>query len=423
MQTVAQRGRLDRLAHIPIRIPTSKLEVGFYIAMLYSLTSDVWGISVPLLAGASMLGIAALCIWELGSCAKAVYVPTRLLFACAITYVLVQVVFHGEPITGESIRPFIIWILQLIIVCSLRLRPGFSRRYPLILFLIAVSSLPYLAFNPGTDRAAIDSELGLSGGLSGVNGLGEWFGFFAIYFAIYGLEAKRFTHRLGAWLLALGSLLVVGLTVSRGSMFGAVLGIAIAYRGALKRGFVPVLLLVSLMGVVYVGGLFDQTISHYKERGMNESGREKIWPAVVERILDSPVIGVGASNAGTYVPGDLVAGQPHNTFLYLALAAGIVPVALFITFFIQAGWRSAAHTQRREDESFRISYLVFTFVVVMLGDFGCMAPWGLLTLPVAAGSAVVYGKQRFTAIGVGNKVRFGRVSRHKPPDADTVAGS
>src|SRR5262249_16088546 len=224
MQAVAQDRRLDHLTYAPIRIPARKLEVGFYIAVFYSLTSDVWGISVPLGAGALFLGIAWLRLRELRSCAKAVYAPVGLLLASAITYMLIQVLVHGESITGDTALPFVVWILQLLIVHSLCLRSGFSYRYPLILFLVAVSSLPYLTVTPGEiERAKVEAS-GLGGGLSNANILGEWFGFFAIYFAICGLETTRFMYRSGAWALALGCLFVVGLSVSRGSILGAALG-------------------------------------------------------------------------------------------------------------------------------------------------------------------------------------------------------
>ncbi len=189
---------------------------------------------------------------------------------------------------------------------------------PLVLFCVAALSLPYLAYNTGNvERAHVERDLGLGGGLASVNGLGEWFGFFAIYFAICGLETNRFSHRLAAWGTVVGCLLVVGLTVSRGSMFGAALGIVIAFRSLLKRGFIPVLLLLTIAGIIYESGLFDQAVTGYEERAMQESGRERIWPAVMNRIMDNPVFGVGESKVATQVSAARF-DQPHNTFLYIS---------------------------------------------------------------------------------------------------------
>lgn len=419
----AQRGRPDGVNYTRVRIPSSKLEWGFYAAIVYSLTADVWGISIPMFAGALTLAIAALCIWELRTFAKAAYTPIWLLLACAITYILVQVVVHEESIRSESIRPFIVWSLQLMVVHSLCLRPGFSRRYPLVLFCVAALSLPYLAYNMGNvERAHVERDLGLGGGLTSVNGLGEWFGFFAIYFAIYGLETNRFTHRLAAWGTMVGCLLVVGLTVSRGSMFGAALGIVIAFRSLLKRGFIPLLLLLTMTGIVYESGLFDQAFIGYEERAMQESGRERIWPAVIIRILESPVFGVGESEVATQMSAARF-DQPHNTFLYIALSAGAIPAALLMVFFIQAGRKFVMQTKTQRDAFFQVPYLVFTFVVLMLGDLGFMAPWALLTLAVAAGSTVVYGRQRLFAVRTGNKVRFGMYTGNDTGGAETMIRS
>ena len=56
----------------------------------------------------------------------------------------------------------------------------------------------------------------------------------------------------------------------------------------------------------------------------------------------------------------------------------------------------------------------------MFGDWGYMSPWALLTLSVAAGSAVVYGKQRLVVVRVGNKIRFGLFPGHKSPEPSTL---
>jgi hypothetical protein len=406
-----RRERAANVAYAPIHIPSWKIEAAFYFALVYSLAANVFGISIPMVAGASMLALAAACLWELRTTPKAAYGPLVVLLASMVVYLIVQIVVHGESIRGETARPFIVWMLQLVIVQSLCLRSGFSRRYPLVLFCVAALALPHLDYNPGTvDRAHVARELGLGGGLASVNGLGEWFGFLAVYFAVSGLEARRFSFRVGAWGLALVSLSVVGLTVSRGSMFAAVIAIIIAFRGILKRGFLPLLTLVILGGVVYGSGLLDQTVASYEERGTESTGREKIWPAVIERMLDHPIVGVGTSAIGTYMADSTEPQQPHNTFFYLALASGFLPMILFTLFFVRVGLRSHAYGRKDTDEAFRMPYLVFTLIVLMLGDLGVMAPWGLIAVSVAAGSAAIYASPEVFAVRMGNKVHLGVLS-------------
>ena len=285
--------------------------------------------------------------------------------------------------------------------------------------------LPFLTFDPGqVERARVDVDLGVGGGLSHPGGLAEWFGFFAVFFTILGLEAKRFAYRIGAWVIAAGCVFVLGLTVSRSVLFASALAITVGFRGLLRRGFVPLLSLIILTGAVYGSGLFDEAISRYTERRMEETGREKLWPAAMERIFETevtPFIGVGESKHATYALSAKTATSPHNTFLHFALSSGIVPLALFAAFWIQAAWRSALHAKGQESDSFRISYLVYTFIGVMFGDWAYMSAWALLTVSVASGSAIFYGKQHVLAIHSGSKVRVGVLPGLKAPEASTVA--
>ena len=125
---------------------------------------------------------------------------------------------------------------------------------------------------------------------------------------------------------------------------------------------------------------------------MEETGREILWPAAIERIFSSPFVtlfGVGLSNVAMDIIRARNSIPPHNTFLFFALSSGVVPLAFFIAFWIQAVWR-AAHAKSQEGDSFRIPYLIFAFVGAMFGDLGFMSPWGLLALSVGAGSVLVY---------------------------------
>ena len=127
------------------------------------------------------------------------------------------------------------------------------------------------------------------------------------------------------------------------------------------------------------------------------------------------LFGVGESNVNMYVLRASVATPPHNAFLHFALSSGVVPFAFFLAFWIQAAWRSV-HAKGQEGDSFRIPFLLYTFVLSNLGDLGFMQPWAVLALSVAAGSAVVHGKQRLVGVRVGNKIRFGLFPEHKSPE-------
>ena len=223
--------------------------------------------------------------------------------------------------------------------------------------------------------------------------------------------------------MAVGCALLMTFTTGRISLVGTAFALTVGLRSLLKRGFVPVLALVILAGIIYGSGLFDAAFSNFAERGMEETGREILWPAAIDRIFSSPLVtlfGVGESNIlYEFIPGKH--SPPHNAFLHFALSSGVVPFAFFLGFWIQAAWRSA-HAKGQEADPFRMPYLIFLFVIVMSSDLPFMSPTALFGLSVAAGSAVVYRKQ-LVSERVGNKTRFGLFPRRKSPAPSIVARS
>ena len=306
--------------------PSCLVEYAYYALLFYGMLATFLGIFVPALAGGMMLVLAAFCILRLGPRATVVYTPLRFPLACALSYLIVQITVHGESIMGGEALSFIQWILVLIILQSLYLRRGFLHRCVLVFFSMGLIGLPYLiSLVRASGRG---HEVGI--GFSNANSLGEWFGFCCLYFTIVGLETKRNGVRVASILAAVGCLYIVGLTVSRGALVATAIGITIALRRLLRRGFVPLLVLIIVSGSLYTFGVFDGIIGHYTERGMEETGRLLVWPLAIERFLSSPLLGVGAGNIATYVPSVHKHFTPHNSFIYIALASGVLPLALFV---------------------------------------------------------------------------------------------
>jgi len=403
-----------------IRIPSLKLECAYYLATIYSIAAQAVGLEVPALAGASLLAIAATCILQLRASLKAVYGPITLLFACAISFLCIQIVVHGVSITDQTIRPFILWIFGLIILPALCLRRGFFLRYPFFLFVVGAATLPFLEFDPGKAGAAhVDLTTSLGRGF-----LGDWFGFCAVFFAIAGNESRQRFFQIGAWLMAVGCALLMTFSIGRTSLVGTALALTVGLRSLLKRGFVPVLALVILAGITYGSGWFDAAFSNYAERAMQETGREILWPAAIDRIFSSPFVslfGVGEPNILFELSPGRYSG-PHNAFLHFALSSGVVPFAFFLAFWIQAAWR-CAHAKGQETDPFRMPYLIFFFLPVMSSDLPFMSPTALFGLSVVTGSAAVYGKQRLHVARVGNKIRSGRFLGPKSPQVSPIARS
>ena len=245
---------------------------------------SAWGISINLLGVGALALLAMLCIKAAGSIWSRIYAPITLLLCCATSFIAMQVVFHDEPIIGTSVRSFATWIFGLIIVRSLLLRQGFLHRFAVAAFFIGLSVLPYLEYQSesGIDRAGLDRAVAIGN----PNDLAAWFGFCTVYFAVVGIETRQNLVRVGSWILACASLFVVGLTVSRGALIAVAFSLVVALRHILKRGLVPVLVLLVFGWFLYVSGAFERATASYVDRGDEESGRFLVWPLAIERFAD-----------------------------------------------------------------------------------------------------------------------------------------
>src|ERR1043166_3856007 len=167
---------LRRSRRHPTLIPSRRIEYAFYCASVYSMTAEVWGILIPIVAGLMVVGPSAVCIWKSRALAKQLYTPLACLIGCAISFVFTQVLIHEASLSDQTVRSFVIWILQLMLVYALCLRRNFSLRYPIVLFLIGLTTLPFLTIMPGeVERTRVDAAFG--GNLASLGGLGEWLGF------------------------------------------------------------------------------------------------------------------------------------------------------------------------------------------------------------------------------------------------------
>jgi len=366
----------------------------YYFAFSYSIIAGYLGIEVPLVAAGLTAFLAGFCFYKLWSRRWEVYTPIALLFACQISLLLVQFVIYDVSPMSDSLRWFVLWIFGMVIVQALCLRPGFLHRFTIVIFALGLIAVPHLAFTTDVvERARADIEIG--GGLRNANGLGVWFGFCAVSLGIFGLQTKRgIIVRLLYWIAAVVSLIVVGLSVSRGALFGCALALAVGLRHLLKRGFAPVLLLIILSGIILESGWYDQIVTGYEARLTEETGRFLLWPHVVERILASPLVGVGVSQIDTYSPeiGHSIS-TPHNSFLFFALSSGILPFAFFVSFWIRAAWGSFWDDGQSEYSPFRIPLFLYALVSFTIADISA-EPWGLLVLAVAAGIPISHLRDR-----------------------------
>jgi hypothetical protein len=312
-----------------------------------------------------------------------VYAPLALPLGCGISSIVVQLLLHGESL--ESAKPFILWMFTLMIVQSLALRREFLHHFALVAFIIGLTALPRLRanFGGGVVRMDLDRTTSLPV-LANANGLAAWFGFCCVYWTIVGLETKRGAVRVAAWLAATGCLYVVGLTVGRGALFAVAIAILVALRRLLKRGFVPLLVLIILSWIIYETGLFKPMTEFYAARGTENTGRLTVWPLVLERFFSAPLGGVGVSNIGTRTPRGRVI-TPHNSFLYIALASGVVPLIFFLGYWIRTARKAfGTNVAQVPDAPFRLSLFIYALLIDLQLNAYFMTPCTLVTLCVVS---------------------------------------
>jgi O-antigen ligase len=355
--------------------PSALVEYGFYFYMFYTILGGVFGLWINNLASAFLVLLFILCLSDIGTQAMTIIRLVAYPLFCGFVYMFVQFVVFEEP-SIDTYRAFIIWMLSLFVMQVLAFRANFLHRFVAVMLLLGLVALPYIRFY---QAGAAAQRAGLSKGIGfgGTNAMGEWYGFCAVYFFVLGLTTTKNIYRIPSFLIAVGCLYVVTLTVSRGPLLAIAVVLVIASRRFLKDGFVPLLILMCLAGIVIETGLFDETAKFYAARGTEETGRLAVWPVIIESFLESPIVGIGHSHTGAFTEsGSFV--TPHNAFLYLAQTSGIVPLVFFVAYWLRAG-RAAleADIEKSREAMFYIPLFAFSFLLINASAFGFMQPWAI----------------------------------------------
>jgi hypothetical protein len=380
--------------------PPALFEYAYYALMFYAYFGLAWGLVVPSVGGAMLVVLAAACLISLRTRVLEVCAPIGFALCCGISVIAVQLALHGsDPL--DEVRPFITWLMALVIVRALSLREGFLHRFALAAFGMGLCALPFVEwhYSDNISRAAAEGTV-----LANPNNLAHWFGFCFVYFLVFGIETRRIVARVVSWSMAVGCLYVVGITVSRGALLGVAVASIVAFSRTLKHRFLPLLLFVVFSWIVYESGVFDQVTNFYLTRGMEETGRGFVGPRAFQRFLNSPWEGVGLAQIRTWV-GGVTPIPPHNGFLYIALASGVIPVAFFLAYLVRAASGAIqADLQRFPDAQFIRPLVAFAFVVIMISDTAFMVPWTIVVLSYAVSGS---GPPRGRRIAVSRMGRTG----------------
>jgi len=367
--------------------PSILTELGYYLYLVYTLLGAAFGLFVSNLGTGFLLLLLLLCVFQLRSRCLAVIGLTAFPLSCATTHIFIQLFLHDEPIIAEAVRSFILWSITVVVIQSLALRKNFLQRFYLVAFFIGLGFLPFIRIFEqagGYQRLGLDRAVGYAN----PNSMAEWYGFCAVCFAVLAFTTSRNFIRLFSWLGAAVCLYMVTLAVSRGTLFAAVLATFIAGRHLLKHGFLPVLMLACLTGIVVELGLFGEAVRSYGARGTEETGRLEVWPLIIGSFLDSPLVGAGASNVGAILnTGRFV--TPHNCFLFLAQASGVIPLVLFAAYWIRAAWCALeTHENTTPDKPFLIPLFVYTFLFAQTGDTDFMMPVATVALATSLAASL-----------------------------------
>ena len=374
---MALRRPLSQALRNNIKSPPAFVEYAYYVILVYSIMAVAWGIAVSMVGAALLAALAVYCAMQMRPLTILRLIAFPL--GCAASFLLVQLLVHDEGL----VRNYVTWIFGLIVIQSLCFRKGFLHRFAWATFVIGLMLLPYL--NLEAVHSGDVGRAGLEGGVAYANSndLAAWFGFCAVYFFIFGMLSKDLVKTVVSWTVAGLCLGVVGLTVSRGGLLAVAMAVTVALRGKLKGAFVPLIMLMFMSWIAYEAGVFQGIASSYSERAFQESGRLTVWPAVVERFLNSPLFGVGQSRIDTWAPGRDTATSPHNAFLTVALAGGIIPLVCFVGYWFKASSVLFHPTQRSKESPFIVPLLAHTFIVVSLSNGPFMFPWAMVTLSTA----------------------------------------
>ncbi len=369
-------------------IPLAPLwaEWWYFAQVFYAVLGNVLNLSFGSIGVALLAVLAGTNVLRLGRRMGVALIPLALPLAFVATYMSVQLLFFHESPLNEGLRPLVSWVLGMTAVQCLALRRGFLHRAAFGISLVGACTLPFMTLYRGGDRIGLEKGIGIAN----PNDLSAWFGFCAVYFAVIAFETRRMTIRVAAGAALFGCVLVMMLTVSRGPLFALAVALLIALRRVLRRGFFALLPLVIIAWTVYALGFFDQSANLLAARGMEDSGRFLVWPLALARFVNSPLIGVGVSKVATFVAEKGIDVTPHNQFIYIALASGIVPLGIFIMYWVKLA-RAALLMERHgvEDAALAVPLLLYVFMIGLQLNEPYVASWAVIVFGAVSANGFV----------------------------------
>jgi hypothetical protein len=362
-------------------------EYCYFFVILYTVLGAPLGLTLMggIGSGFLLIPVVVLCMVSLGSAMVTVLRAAWIPLACGTSYLFIQLAAHGESMSAMYVYQFGPWLFALFIVQALCMyRPNFFHRFVFFTLFIGLGMLPFMSISQrgAYERIGLESNLGFAN----PNEVAAWFGFCVVCMTIKGYVETRMFYRIAFWLTALLSIYMVTLTTSRGALISVAMALLTASRQILKFGLWPFLLLGGLVGGVIQFGIFDQAIRSYSLRAEEETGRFRAWPLLIDQFLSSPFIGNGASHAGVIThQGEFI--TPHNPFLLIAVASGVVSLSLFCAYCLRSAFVAfRASKLALPDAPFYFPLVIYTILGISGNNLEFMTPWAMVSLamPLAA---------------------------------------
>ncbi|TXG85202.1 MAG: O-antigen ligase domain-containing protein [Thermomicrobiales bacterium] len=357
----------------------SLTELAYLFVMFYAVLGAPLGLTIGNVGvGILMVLVLGVCLVEGGSDHALVLKQISWALASGVSYLLIQFLVHDESSSQLYVRNVGIWIPSLIVVQWLVGREQFLPRFAFVTIALGFAMLPYMNTygGGGYQRFGLDNSVGFAN----PNDLGCWYGFCALYLTVAGFSARTTASRIVFWVLGLLCLFLVTLTLSRSPLIAMAGALLVASRRIFKESFPLLLLLAGLAYGAMLSGVFDTALKSYGLRATEETGRLRIWPMLIEKFLNAPFVGIGASHAGAVDAGGKFI-TPHNGFMLIGVSSGIVPLTFFVAHWIKAGVLALRATVGNWPLSeYQLPLLVYALLVTNTGNQSFMAPWAIVCL-------------------------------------------
>lgn len=354
-------------------------ELAYFFVMFYTVLGAPLGLTVGNVGvGILMLFVFGGWLAEAGGSLSLVLRQIGWTLACGVSYLVIQLLIHDESSSQIYVRNFGMWIPSLFVLQWLAGREQFLHRFAFMTIALGFAMIPYMNTygGGGYQRFGLDNSVGFAN----PNDLGCWYGFCALYLTLAGFSAQATGSRMFCWIVGLACLYLVTLTLSRSPIIAMAGAILVASRRLFKESFPLLLLLGGLAYGAMLLGVFDTALKSYGLRATEETGRLGIWPMLIEKFLNAPLLGIGASHAGAVNSGGRFI-TPHNGFMLIGVSSGIVPLAFFVGHWIKAAKAALRATvDNWPGSEFQLPLLVYALLVTNSGNQSFMAPWAMVCM-------------------------------------------